>query len=281
MKGAAPSASDSVTPVPEGGTLADNLYASKYFRLEYALPAGWSQAYSGPPPSDSGYYVLAQLKPADTSKDKGRATILITAQDLFFTLKPAANALELLSSTEDHLQAEYTVERPPTTVTVANHPFVRFDYYSPVAGLHWYVLATQVRCHMIQFVFTGRDTELLERLIHEMEKMKLPAEANPTTGAGGDDVPVCIKDYARGENVIERADPLLTDRRFNAIPVRFVIGKDGRVKHVHFLSAYSDQAKSIADALRQWRFKRYVQGGRAAEVETGILFGHPPRASTP
>ena len=88
-----------------------------------------------------------------------------------------------------------------------------------------------------------------------MNKMSLPTEASPILGNGGDGAPVCIKDYARPENVIERVDPVFTERRFNSIPVRIIIDKDGKVKHIHFLSAFPEQAKSITDALRQWRFK--------------------------
>ena len=276
VKGAWSSASDSVTPVPEGGSMADNAYTNKYFGLTYVLALGWVQKYAGPPPSDSGYYVLAQIRPADTNKGTSRGSILIAAQDLFFMLTPAANTLELVNYTKDKLQADYKVERPPTPVSIANHPFVRFDYYSPVAELHWYVLATQIRCHMVQFVVASRDTKLMESLLRDMNKMKLPAEASPILGTGGDDVPVCIKDYAHGENVIERVDPILAERRFNAIPVRIVIDKDGRVKHIHFLSAFPDQAKSISDALSQWRFKPYMRNGRPVELETGIMFGHAP-----
>src|SRR5208283_2783455 len=90
VKGAWRSASDSVTPVPEGGTVADNAYINKYFGLTYALEPGWIQKYSGPPPSDSGYYVLAQIRPADTTKETGQGSILIAAHDLFFALAPAA-----------------------------------------------------------------------------------------------------------------------------------------------------------------------------------------------
>ena len=266
VKGAWSSASDSVTPVPEGGSISDNAYTNKYFDLTYALAPGWVQKYSGPPPSDSGYYVLAQIRPADTNKRTSRGSILIAAQDLFFTLTPAANTLELIKDTKDKLQVEYKVERPPTLVSIARHPFVRFDYCSPVAELHRYVLTTQIRCHMIQFVFTSRDTKLMESLLRDMNKMKLPAEASPILGAGGDNVPVCIKDYARGENVIERVDPIFTERRFNAIPVRIIIDKDGRVKHIHLLSAFPDQAKSITDALSQWRFKPYLRNGQTVEL---------------
>jgi hypothetical protein len=280
VKGAWASASDSVTPLPEGGSVADNAYTNKYFALTYALAPGWTQRYYGPPPSDTGRYVLAQIQPADTYKGTSRGSILITAQDLFFTLTPAANAFELLNYDEEKLPADYNVERSVTPVSIANHSFVRFDYFSPVAELHWYVLATQIRCHMIQFVFAGHDTKLMEILIQEMDKMKLPAEASPILGTGGDDVPVCIKDYARPENVIERVDPIFTERRFNPIPVRIIIDKDGKVMHIHFLSAFPDQAKSITEALSQWRFKPYLRDGRPTEVETGIMFGHAPGSMT-
>jgi hypothetical protein len=279
VKGAWASASDSVTPLPEGGSLADNAYTNKYFALTYVLPPGWVQKYYGPPPSDSGYYVLAQIRPGATNKVTGRGTILIAAQDLFFTLVPAANAFEFINYAEGKLQADYKVERALTPVSIANHSFVRFDYFSPVAELHWYVLATQIRCHMVQFVFTGPDTKLMESLIQDMNKIRLPAEASPILGTGGGDVPVCIKDYARSENITEKVDPVFTERRFNPIPVRIIIDKDGKVKHIHFLSAFPDQAKSITDALLQWRFKPYLREGHPTEVETGIIFGNAPKAA--
>jgi hypothetical protein len=281
VKGPWSSASDSVTPLPEGGRVVNDVYRNDYFDLTYTLSKDWSEKYSGPPPSDSGYYVLAQIRPADIFQGTARGSILIAAQDLFFTLTPASNALELINYTKDHLSVDYKVEQPPTKVRIANHSFVRFDYFSPVAELHWHVLATQIRCHMVQFVFTSRDTDLIESLIQQMNTMKLPAEADPISGTGGDDVPVCIKDYASDENIIERDDPIFTEHTFNPVPVRIVIDKEGRVKHIHFLSAFPAQAKSITDALLQWRFKPYLRNGQPEEVETGVMFGRPPRSTTP
>jgi hypothetical protein len=281
VKGAWSSASDSVTPLPEGGRVANNnVYSNPYLGLTYPLSPDWTQKYTGPPPSDNGYYVLAQIRPADTFKGTSRGTLLIAAQDLFFTLTPAGNALELINYTKDSLIAEYKVEQPPMLVRIANRSFVRFDYGSPVAELHWHVLATQIRCHMVQFVFTSRDTKLMESLIQEMNKMSLPDEAGPISGRGGGDVPVCIKDYAGGENVMERVDPVFAERRFNPVPVRIIIDKEGKVKHIHFLSAFPDQAKVITNALFQWRFRPYLRDGKPVEVETGIMFGRAPRLAT-
>jgi hypothetical protein len=133
---------------------------------------------------------------------------------------------------------------------------------------------------MVQFVLTSRDTKLVESLIQEMSKMTLPAEAGPISGRGGGEVPVCIKDYARDENVLERVDPVFGERRFNPAPVRIIIDRQGKVKHIHFLSAFPDQAKAITDALSQWRFRPYLRDGKPVEVETGIMFGRTPRPIT-
>jgi hypothetical protein len=280
VKGAWSSGSDSVTPLPEGGGIANNVYTNRYFGLTYALSPGWTEKFSGPPPSDSGYYVLAQLRPADTFKATTRGSILIAAQDLFFTLTPAGNALELVNYSKDKLSADYKVEQAPTLVTIADHSFVRFDYGAPVAELHWHVLATQIRCHMIQFVFTSRDAKLLQSLIEGMNRMNLPDEAGPISGRGGGEVPVCIKDYASGENVMERINPVFAERTFNPVPVRIIIDKEGKVKHIHFLSAFPDQAKAITDALSQWRFRPYLRDGHPMEVETGVMFGRAPLSVT-
>jgi hypothetical protein len=134
---------------------------------------------------------------------------------------------------------------------------------------------------MVQFVFTSRDTKLIENLIQDMSAISLPPEAGAIAGTGGGDAPLCIKDYARDENIIERNDPVFTERRFNSVPVRIIIDKEGKVKHIHFLSAFPDQAKAITDALAEWRFRPYLRNGQAVEVETGIIFGHPPRLAAP
>jgi hypothetical protein len=114
-----------------------------------------------------------------------------------------------------------------------------------------------------------------------MDKMKLPAEASPTLGTGGGAAPVCIKDYASDHHVIARVDPIFPEHRFNPVPVRIIIDKEGKVKHIHFLSAFPDQAKAITDALAQWKFKRYLRHGQPVEVETGIMFGRTPYPIAP
>ena len=261
VKGAWSSASDSTTPVPEDGKATDREYHSHYFQLTYPFVAGWKQKFAGPPPSDRGYYVLAEIEPADAHL----GNLLIEAQDSFFAAA-RSTATELVSYTAAHLRADNQVERPPTQMTLAGRRFARLDYVSPVTELHRTLLVTQIRCHTVHFTFTSTDPRVIDHLIDGMNAMTLADSATP----------LCIKDYATGTNVLNRVDPILTDRRFNSIPVRVVIDTSGKVKFIHFISSFPDQARTITDALQQWRFKPYLVGGKAVEVETGMVFGVPP-----
>jgi hypothetical protein len=269
VKGAWSSAAGTLSSVPEDGTVSLGRYDNAYFGLEYAVGSDWTQRYQGPPPSDSGYYVLAQIEPKDPALDPTRGHILIAAQDLFFSVAPVHSAAELIGYFQQHLGAEYRVERAPTKVRIANHDFVRLDYVSAVAGLHWHVLATDIRCHVVQFVFTGTSPKSLEGLVDSMNTMIEPIG----------NAPLCLKDFATPDTVLEREDPVFSQPRFNPVPVRIVIDREGRVKHIHFLSAFPEQAKSIESALLQWRFKPYLLGGQPVEVETGLLFGRSTRPS--
>jgi hypothetical protein len=272
VKGAWWSASDSTTPLPETGTIDNRAYSNPYFGFSYRLPADWTLKSTGPPPSDSGSYVLTLLKPADTYKGPGRGSILVTAQDMFFTPVPIASALELVEYAKAHLSAGSKLDQEPTQTSIAGRSFTSFAYSAPVPDLHWHVLATEMRCHTVEFIFMNRDPKTLESLVQEMNKLDL---------APAKDAPVCIKDYASGDNVVERVNPLLTEHRFNPVPVRIIIDKEGKIKHIHFLSAFPDQAKAISDALAHWKFKPYLRDGKPVEVETGILFGHEQRLTKP
>jgi Gram-negative bacterial TonB protein C-terminal len=278
VKGAWSSASDSVTPVPEGGNVTGGTFRDEYFGITYALPKDWTEKYKGPPPSDTGRYVLAQIQPAHSPTGTTAGHILITAQDWFFTPLPTTNALELASYEKDNLQDDYELDVAPKQTKIAGRAFTFYAYSSPVAEMHWYVLGTEIRCHAVEFVLTSRDAKLLESLVANMDRMQLPAEASPSGVEGGGAFPVCIKDYAKEENLIARVDPILTDQRFSPIPVRIIIDKNGKVKHIHFLSAFPGQDKVIADALQQWKFKPYMKDGQPVEVETGIMFGRAPSA---
>jgi hypothetical protein len=154
-----------------------------------------------------------------------------------------------------------------------------YAYEGLATHLRWYVATTEIRCHALEIVLTSRDTKRVESLLHDMNTLMLPSETSPAKGTGEGDFPVCIKNYASDENVISRVEPVFTERRFNTVPVRIIIAKDGKVKHIHVISAFSEQAAAVMDALKQWKFKPYLRDGHPVEVETGIMFGsasYPP-----
>jgi hypothetical protein len=159
------------------------------------------------------------------------------------------------------------VERSPVEALIANRDFARLDFSSAVAGLHWHVFATEIRCHVLQFIFTGTSEKSLQRLVASLQSVPKPDAS----------APLCLKDFATPDTVLEREDPVFSEPRFNSVPVRIIIDKEGRIENIHFLNAFPEQAKSIADALLQWRFKPYLSGGQPVEVETGLLFGRTAR----
>jgi hypothetical protein len=274
IKGTEATASDSVTPLPESGRVVKDVYQNPYFGLAYPLPADWSENFAGPPPSDSGTYVLALVGPSTKFKGPSRATLLIQAHDLFFSPSAAANAMELVEFAKERLEPIYEIEKGPEVVKIAHRSFIRYGYKSEAAGLHWVVLTTEIRCHAVQFIFTSSDVELLEALIKDMNRMKLPPEA---AGGEGDLPPLCIAGYGEGSSLLNRVPPVMTgSQKFNPIPVRIIIDKRGRVRHIHMINAFPEQAASIQDALLQWTFKPREQNGQRVEVETGILFGYAP-----
>lgn len=243
VKGAVPSASDASTPVPEDGTVAAGRYRNRYFGLTYPIPAGWTAQPAGPPPSDSGAYTLGEFALMDGARV--RAHVLITAQDLFF------------DSVRNSAATMYDVENGAGAVDISGHSFRRLAYKSRHTALRWRILSTDLRCHTLTFTFTGGDVAALDAA----EK----ALGGLTLRDGG---PPCVRDYVR-DHLVAKSDPGFP-QRYNTIPVRVIVDAEGRVKHVHLLSAFPEQSAAILAALRTWRF-----APSETEVETGMVFGLP------
>jgi len=270
VKGASPSASGSETPLPEDAQIENGVFTAPYFQMSFRLPKGWTEEYKGPPPSENGRYVLAELTPVKSAGEHSTGSILITAEDMFFVPLPVGSARDVINYAKGHLQPDYVVEHLPEQIQLGGRQFSTFAFGSRSARLHWRVLATQVRCHTIEIVLTSRDTNFIDSVLNELGTMTLPGEVRPD-GAGA--IPICIKDYVRDGNLLSRIDPLLTEHRFDPVPVRIIIDRSGTIRHIHFLSAFPDQVRAITDALAHWKFKPYTVNGQPLEVETGILFG--------
>ena len=267
VKGAWSSAAGSPSALPEEGGISRSRYDNAYFGVSYAFGEGWNQRYEGPPPSDAGYYVLAQIEPQDPALNSRLGHILIAAQDLFFTTPAALSAADWVDLHRRRLGEDYRVERSGKA-TLAGREFVRLDYLSPASGLHWRVLAMEIRCHVVEFVFTGSDSRSLDRQVACLKTLIIQNSGSP----------ICIKDFANAETLLEREEPVFTEPRFNRVPVRMVIDRECNVKHFHFLSAFPEQARAITDALSHWRFKPYSVNGQPVEVETGLVFGRTSRS---
>jgi hypothetical protein len=254
-----------VQPNPEMVSVADGGFASDYFDLSYRVPQGWVEGLAGPPPSQSGYYVLGTWAP----KDDFAGTIMVAAQDMFFEpgssddAKKAVAQFRQVMSTVDGM----TIDREPSEVSIAGRPGYRVDFSG--VGLFRSMFAVEIRCHVVTFNLTTHDAELLASLAGSLDSLV------PLRKESSDAVPECIRDYP-SENVVHRVEPQTVGARSVSIPVRLIVAADGSVKHVHVIRASAAQQRNIEDAVRQWKFKPYARQGHAVEVETGMVFNLKP-----
>jgi hypothetical protein len=257
-------------PDPEDGSVSGAYYHNPYFNLSAPLPPGWSEGLAGPPPSTLGTYVLTAL---DGTKVDA-ATILIVAQDLFFSVKPFANAAAMAADFRDAIAAMpgMTIDNGPASATIANESMLRLDYHA--GGLFRVWLAAERRCHVVTFNITGTDRATVDNIVRDLDHMTLPAEAMQTVGSplAGHTIPNCMKDYVTPQTLLRKIDPVPVDSAGFKVPVRIIIGTDGHVRHIHVISAGPAQRRAITEALTQWEFTPLDVAGHPSEVETGLLF---------
>jgi hypothetical protein len=254
---------------PEAGAVVDGVYINRYFGLYYPFPPGWKEGPQPPRPSNVGYYVLNTPAPGEDA----RASILIAAQDVFFATPPITDASATAKKlAHDASEADHTTPEL-SGVTIVGRSFTRLELRgSPLSRI---VLATDTRCHLLIFTFTAAEPEELEKLAGSLDRLSWGSDASASS-ATDPPVPICMKGYATTENILQRAEPVVVGPLFLKIPVRIIIGTDGRVQHTHVIRAFPEQQKSIESALAQWEFKPYQVNGYPVEIETGLVFEFKP-----
>jgi hypothetical protein len=248
---------------PEDGQVVDGAYTNEYFKIVYPLPSGWSKGRDGPAPSYSGYYVLTAL----TGGGDQAGTMLIAAQDRFFAITPSESAAEMVDQFHHRLSEvdDMTIDHDPFDVTIAGRRFTRLEFSG--VGLFRAMLVTEIRCHFVSFNLTTGNPEELVGLVLSLGDLSLGEIPDPSYA-----MPVCVKDYATAEHLLSRVEPNPAGPKFTSIPVRIIIGVNGRIKHIHVIRGSAEQRESITAALTQWQFRPFSMNGRTVEVETGVTF---------
>jgi hypothetical protein len=255
-----PFAVTSATPDPQDGKVAGGAYTNAYFDLTYPLPQGFAEGLAGPDPSYSGYYVLGNF----VAQNAGAGTILIAAQDAFFdeTHRDLAKAASEMRDTMAQIDG-MSIDSEPAEIVFgrrsASRPAWRIDFSG--VGLYRAMILTEMRCHLVSITLTAPDPQARETLAGSLDHVSL---------AAGRDPPVCIRNYATGDQLIRKVAPTDIAPSPMPIPTRIIIGNDGAVRHVHVIRATDAQRKGIEQALQQWTFKPHTVNGRAIEVETGL-----------
>ena len=269
LHGAMPSSRDArivQSANPEDGKVIGGVFVSDYFNLSYRLSDELTEGLAGPPPSQSGYYVLGTWTP----KRDFAGTVLVVAQDMFFAPAPSDDVKNVVAEFRQVMSAVdgMTIDREPAPVSVGGHPGYRIDFSG--VGLFRSTFAIEIRCHVVTFNLTSRDPESLASLARSLDSL-----GSDRKNEVSDPVPECLKDYA-SENIVSRVEPEGVGAKVVSIPVRMIVATDGSVKHVHVIRASAAQRRNIEEAVRQWKFKPHVKQGHPAEVETGVMFNLKP-----
>jgi hypothetical protein len=200
--------------------------------------------------------------------------MLIVAQDEFFSVKPLSNVADVAADFQDAIAGipDLSIDRRPAGITIGGQSFLRLDHHA--GGLYRVWLATELRCHVVSFNITGTDQAKLDRISDFLHAMSLTRSETQTGGISGAErtTPVCIKDYVTAQTTVHRVDPVLVDPIGLTVPVRIIIGTDGKVLHVHVISATPAQRRAIEEALTHWEFRPPELMGHPTEVETGLAF---------
>jgi hypothetical protein len=257
---------------PEGGAVKNGVFEDDYFGLRYPLPSAWVEDLKGPEPSASGYYSLAALKP----KGELVATMQISAQDDFFAPEPAKDATGFLNAMKKGLDPSLSAPNAVARVKLGGMDFARLDYSG--AGLSHIVFAAEIRCHVLVFSITANREAAAEMLVESLRKLSFTQDrtASSSNEAAARRVwPLCISDSVYSDHIAHKVDPAMTGPRYGSVPVRLIIGADGKLEHIHAIAGFPEQRKSVTDALAKWEFKPYIAIGQPVEVETGLLFQFP------
>jgi hypothetical protein len=257
---------------PEDGAVKNGVFEDDYFGMRYPLPTGWVEDLKGPEPSASGYYSLAALKP----EGELVATMQISAQDNFFVADETSDAIGFLNRMKQGLDASLSAPHAVAAVKLGGLDFGRLDYSG--AGLSHIVFAAEIRCHTLIFSITAGREAAAGMLVESLKKISFTEDrsassSNETAAQRG--WPLCVPESAYRNHVVRRVDPVMRGPRYGSVPVRLIIGADGKLEHIHAIAGFPEQVKSVTDALAKWEFKPYIANGQPVEVETGLLFQFP------
>ena len=260
-------------PEPEDSGVKNGVFVAEYFGLRYPLPAGWTEDLKGPEPSATGYYSLAALKPEDGLA----ATMQISAQDNFFAAEPVKHSTDFLVDMKQHLDPSLAPTGAVVSVEIGGRSFSRLEYSG--AGLNHSVFATEIRCHTLIISITSGSKETIAGLVQSLQKMTFSPEVRSGRSSRSDAPnpawPLCLRDYVSAADTVHKVDPEMTGPRYGSVPVRIIIGADGKIEHVHAIAGFPEQIQSVTGALVQWEFKPYMVDGKPVAVETGLLFQFP------
>jgi TonB family protein len=230
------------------------------------------------------------------------AVVLVKDRDFWFGSEQAVESDAASQSVAKTVAPAKSIQSPVTSAAVIkNHNVAKSAIHTAVAAKEAAVPASTESTSPVvaskRVVLPPLDVEVVagdtHRTIHpgsNVAKVEIPGDSNrvstvtaslPANAAARERLSAVSAPELR--ETVDSTLPLLGQhsRVQGSVVLQAVIGADGNIENLRVLSGPAILATAAQQAVRQWRFKPYVQNGQAVETKTTITVNFSIRVSDP
>jgi len=283
---------------PSLGTFEDDAYSNESFGFAYPLPRDWVRetqalrkrlAASG----QLGTYVLLAAVHIPQQKAALEA-------DSSFVLSAIASAgrncqqyLEGLASvlrTREQANQKGTI----SSLTIAGSAFYRADFEFGESPRYHTFLCTQSKDYLLDWNMVGLSKGDIESTVTTLNRMhpvpSHPASAPPAAIPASPNQPsvsqtpppvgqIGVSPAVTQGLLVKRVDPVYPKHAKHAhlqgtVVLSAIISKNGEIRDLEVVDGPIEFVVSAVNAVRQWKYRPYLLGGEAVEVDTTITVNY-------
>ena len=274
---------------PPLGSFSQDTYINDYFGIHYPLSPTWvreTQAMRKKLATEgktTAFVLLAAVhipQNSDVFEADSSFTLLAmtrsgaTLDDCKRTLE--ATAAELQTRKGNQLQGELS------QLSTAGHTFYRANFRPAHGGEHRAALCTAIKDYLLEWNISGSSKESVESAVSTLNAITAaaPKPAPETEAPPPIDVPKSA--MSPQDMVIKKVPPVYPqgarhDHIEGTVVMSAVISKEGNVSDVEVLDGPLELAVSAVNAVRQWKYRPYLQGGQPVDIRTQVQVNYELR----
>ncbi len=268
----------------ENGTIANGIYSNECFGISLPIPAGWEvndEVTAGGKARHRSDKSLVLLFLHQQGKPGG---IILSAWD---SAGHSDSAQDFVSDAV-HAQIKLATEqrklvRDTSAVDYGGRHFFRSDYKALMRDstpLYLAYVYTGFREYFIGETLASASPEGLDEAANSLERISFQEDqVNHKCVMGPDDATTSLVRLEQGvstglliKKVLPDYPPLARVSRIQGqVVLKAWIDKNGNIENLTLVSGHPMLAPAAIEAVKQWKYKPYLQNGQPVKVETQIV----------